>query len=105
MTLEAWPPLAVDEVERLSYELLFSVSAVITYLRVNNDLLISMASLNCVESCVASASVVCDCLSLPARSTSCSLLMIYGVVVPSAERVRSSYCTMNVRMQCERDED
>ena len=43
MTLEAWPPLAVDEVDRLSYELLFSVSAVITYLRVNNDLLISMA--------------------------------------------------------------
>lgn len=97
--------MAVDEAYRLSVELLFSVSAVMTYLRVKSDLLISMASLNCVESCVASASVVCDCRSLPARSTSCSLLMIWGVEVPSAERVRSSYCTIKVRMQCERDED
>ena len=98
MTLLPWPvPAAELEVDLLRDELLlFSVNAVMTWRRVKRDLLISMASLNCVESCVASASVVCDCLSLPAKSTSYSLLMMWADA--ASVRVRSSCCTMKVRM-------
>ena len=102
MTLLA-VPAAELEVDLRSEELLFSVNAVMTCLRVKRDLLISIASLNCVASYVASAIVVCDYLSLPAKSTSCSLLMMCAWA--ASVRVRSSCCTMKVRMQCERDDD
>ena len=75
MTLLSVPAADLEFYRRIE-ELLFSVKAVMTCLRVNRDLLISIASLNCVESYVVSAIVVCDYLSLPAKSTSCSLLMI-----------------------------
>ena len=76
---------------------LFSVSAVITYRKVKRDLLISTASLNWVGLVALLLSpTVCDCLSLPARSTNCNLLTIWVSWL-----FLSCYCTINVKMQCD----
>lgn len=73
----------------------YSVSAVITFLSTSKLLLISMLSLACYP-----VVPVRPCFSLPARSTSCSLL----TVIDSPACLRSYCSTVRVKIVCERED-